>query len=151
MSTKISTIASSSTARKVVGSLGVIGAAAAVAGIGTFGAFTDSSTPVNSTINSATLDINAVQVGETVPVTTAGFVPGDTLTRAVNLVNNGSALGSVMLNTTVAAPSVLTTDTTNGLQMSVKSCSVPWTQGGVAGAPTYTCSGTTQVLGSGPV
>ena len=152
MSTKISTIAASSTARKVVGSLGVIGAAAAVAGMGTFGSFTDSSTPVNSTINSATLDINAVQVGETVPVSTAGFVPGDTLTRAVNLVNLGSApLGSVSLNTTVAAPSVLTTDAVNGLQMSVKSCSVPWTQGGVAGAPTYTCSGTTQVLSSGPV
>jgi predicted ribosomally synthesized peptide with SipW-like signal peptide len=152
MSTKISTIAASSTARKVVGSLGVIGAAAAVAGMGTFGSFTDSSTPVNSTINSATLDINAVQVGETVPVTTAGFVPGDTLTRAVNLVNLGGApLGSVSLNTTVATPSVLTTDAFNGLQMSVKSCSVPWTQGGVAGAPTYTCSGTTQVLGSGPV
>ncbi|MCW2532971.1 MAG: Camelysin metallo-endopeptidase, partial [Blastococcus sp.] len=34
-------IAASSTARKVVGSLGVIGAAAAVAGMGTFGTFTD--------------------------------------------------------------------------------------------------------------
>ncbi|MFD2093579.1 TasA family protein [Blastococcus deserti] len=152
MSTKFATIAASSTARKVVGSLGVIGAAAAVAGVGTFGTFTDSSTPANTTIDTATLDINAAAVGESIPVTTAGFVPGDSLTRAVNLVNSGTAaLGSVNLNTTVAAASVLTTDFTNGLQLTVKSCSVPWTQGGVAGAPTYSCSGTTQVLGAGPV
>ena len=148
MSTKI---ANSSTARKIVGSLGVIGAAAAVAGMGTFGSFTDSSTPVATTIQSGTLNIDVTQQGFAVPVTTAGFVPGDSLTRAVNLVNSGNvALGSVTLNTTVSAPSILTTDTTNGLQLAVKSCSVPWTQAGTATAATYACSGTERVLGSGP-
>ena len=148
MSTKI---ANSSTARKVVGSLGVIGAAAAVAGMGTFGSFTDSSTPVATTIQSGTLNIDVTQQGFAVPVTTAGFVPGDSLTRAVNLVNSGNvALGSVTLNTTVGTPSILTTDTTNGLQLAVKSCSVPYTQAGTATAATYTCSGTERVLGSGP-
>jgi hypothetical protein len=143
--------ASSSTARKVVGSLGVIGAAAAVAGLGTFGTFTDSSTPVATTIQSGTLSIDVTQQGFTVPVTTSNFVPGDSLTRAVNLVNDGSAaLGSVSLASTVATPSVLTTDVTNGLQLAVKACSVAWTQGGTAQAPTYTCSGTERVLGSGP-
>jgi predicted ribosomally synthesized peptide with SipW-like signal peptide len=151
MSTKISTIASSSTARKVVGSLGVIGAAAAVAGMGTFGSFTDSSTPVATTIQSGTLNIDVTQQGFAVPVTTAGFVPGDSLTRAVNLVNSGNvALGSVTLNTTVTTPSVLTTDITNGLQLAVKSCSVPWTQAGTATAATYTCTGTERLLGNGP-
>jgi hypothetical protein len=140
-----------STATKIVGSLGVIGAAAAVAGLGTFGSFTDSSTPVATTIESGTLSINVTQQGATVPASTTGFVPGDSLTRAVNLVNDGSAaLGSVTLSTTAAASSVLTTDTTNGLQLAVKSCSVPWTQGGTASAPTYTCSGTERLLGSGP-
>jgi predicted ribosomally synthesized peptide with SipW-like signal peptide len=149
MSTKI---ANSSTARKVVGSLGVIGAAAAVAGMGTFGSFTDSSTPVATTIQSGTLNIDVTQQGFAVPVTTAGFVPGDSLTRAVNLVNSGNvALGSVTLNTTAAAPSVLTTDATNGLQLAVKSCSVPWTQAGTATAATYTCGGTERLLASGPV
>jgi hypothetical protein len=91
------------------------------------------------------------QQGFAVPVTTAGFVPGDSLTRAVNLVNSGNvALGSVTLNTTAAAPSVLTTDATNGLQLAVKSCSVPWTQAGTATAATYTCSGTERLLGNGP-
>jgi hypothetical protein len=152
MSTKISALAASSTARKVVGSLGVIGAAAAVAGMGTFGSFTDSATPVNTTIDTATLDINAGAVGAAIPVTTAGFLPGDSLTRAVDLINSGtSPLGSVSLNTTAAVPSNLTTDLINGLQLALKSCSVAWTQGGTANAPTYTCSGTEQLLASGPV
>ena len=118
-------IASSPTARKVVGSLGVLGAAAAVAGMGTFGTFTDSSTPVATTIASGTLSIDVTQQGFTVPVTTSNFVPGDSMTRAVNLINDGSsALGSVTLASTVQTPSILTTDATNGLQLAVKSCSV---------------------------
>jgi hypothetical protein len=144
-------IAKSPTARKVVGSLGVLGAAAAVAGMGTFGTFTDSSTPIASTIASGTLSINVSQQGFTVPVTTSNFVPGDSMTRAINLTNSGSsALGSVTLSSTVATPSVLTTDLTNGLQLAVKACSVPYTQAGTASAATYTCSGTERVVASGP-
>jgi hypothetical protein len=145
-------IAKSPTARKVVGSLGVLGAAAAVAGLGTFGTFTDSSTPIAATIASGTLSIDVTQQGFTVPVTTSNFVPGDSLTRAVNLINDGSSpLGSVTLNSTVATPSNLTTDTINGLQLAVKKCSVAWTQGGTASAPTYTCSATQSTLMTGPV
>src|SRR4051794_8813769 len=150
--TSIRAITGSPTARKVVGTLGVLGTAAAVAGMGTFGTFTDSSTPVNTTIQSGTLSIDVTQQGFTVPVTTTGFVPGDSLTRAVNLVNDGSsALSTVVLNTTVATPSVLTTDGINGLQMAVKACSVPWTQAGTSTAATYTCSGTQRTLATGAV
>jgi hypothetical protein len=145
-------IATSSTARKVVGSLGVLGTAAAVAGMGTFGNFTDSTTPVATTIQSGTLSIDLSQQGYAVPVTTTGFLPGDSMTRAVNLVNDGnSPLGSVTLNSAATAGSVLTTDLVHGLQLTVKKCSVAWTQGGTAQAPTYTCSGTETVVGSGPV
>ena len=152
MSSKPRTIVSSPNARKVVGSLGVLGAAAAVAGMGTFGSFTDSTTPVATTIQSGTLSIDVSQQGYAVPVTTTGFVPGDSLTRAVNLVNDGNAaLGSVALSSTATASSILTTDLSNGLQLTVKKCSVAWTQGGTAQAPTYTCSGTETVLGAGPV
>ena len=147
----VKTLASSPNARKVVGSLGILGAAAAVAGMGTFGTFTDSTTPIAATIASGTLSIDVSQPGFTVPVTTTNFVPGDSLTRAVNLVNDGSsALGSVSLNSAATASSILTTDATNGLQLAVKKCSVPWTQGGTASAATYTCSGTERLLGSGP-
>ena len=152
MNTDIRKITDNPNARKVVGSLAIIGTAAAVAGMGTFGSFTDSTTPVDTTIQSGTLSINANQTGYAVPVTTAGFVPGDSLTRAVNLVNDGSApLGSINFTSTATASSILTTDPINGLQLSLKSCSVPWTQGGSASAPTYACSGTTQTLANGPV
>jgi len=138
-------IASSPNARKIVGSLGVLGAAAAVAGLGTFGTFTDSTTPIATTIASGTIDIDVTGPGVTVPMNTTNFVPGDSVTQAVSLINKGSAaFGSVSLSTTVATPSVLTTDTTNGLQMELKSCTVAW-------SATNTCAGTTTSLGSGPV
>ncbi|TFV65303.1 UNVERIFIED_ORG: hypothetical protein E4P37_10375 [Bacillus sp. AZ43] len=151
MSTKLENIASSSTARKVVGSLGVIGAAAAVAGMGTFGTFTDSTTPVTTTIASGTVNIDLAQTGVAIPATTDKFVPGDSLTRAVSLSNSGSTdLASVVLNTTTASSSKLVTDTANGLQLAVKSCSVAWTQGGTADKPTYACvGGTERQLASG--
>ncbi len=137
MSTKVT----SSTARKVIGSLGVIGAAAAVAGMGTFGSFTDSSTPVATTITSGTVKINAAQPAGAIAMNASGLVPGDIATRTINVVNTGTSdFGSVTLQSTVGTPSVLTTDLTNGLKMTVESCAVAWTQGGTAQAPTYTCS-----------
>jgi hypothetical protein len=141
-----------STTRKVVGSLAIAGTAAAVAGLGTFGTFTDSTTPVATTVQTGTLDINlnVPNGGVAIPVTTSNFVPGDSITRAVTLSNDGSTdLSSVTLTSTATASSILTTDLTNGLQLSVKGCSVPWTRGGPASAPTYTCSGATSTLYSG--
>jgi hypothetical protein len=153
----VTTIDSATTTRrrsavKIVGALSAVGAAVAVAGMGTFGNFTDSSTPMNTTIASGTVDVSANAVGVAIPASTTGFVPGDSLTRAVTLVNSGtSALGSVVLTTNVDTSSILTSDTTNGLQLAVKSCAVAWTQGGTAGAPTYTCGSGEQLLGSAPV
>ncbi len=144
----------SPTARKVVGSLAILGTAAAVAGLGTYGNFTDSTTPKNTTVDTGTLSINLAQPAGAVaiPVSTTGFVPGDTLSRSVDLINDGAAgLGSVHLaSTATSASNVLTTDVTNGLQLSVKACSVAWTQGGTATAPTYTCGGTERTIMAGP-
>ena len=135
---------------KVLGSLGVMAAAAAVAGLGTFGTFTDSTSPLSTSVASGSVSIDVSQRGAAVPVTTAGFVPGDSMTRAVDLVNDGtSPLGQVSLASSATATSVLTSDATNGLQLSVRSCDVAWTQGGTASAPTYTCSGVATPLYSG--
>ncbi len=129
----------SSTARKVVGSLGVLGAAAAVAGMGTFGSFTDSSTPVATTISSGTVSIDLAQATAT-PFTAGGLVPGDSVTRAFTLRNDGNTdLSSITIDSTATGTAgILTTDVVNGLQMSVRSCAVAWTQGGTAQAPTFT-------------
>jgi hypothetical protein len=143
-----------STTRKLVGSLAILGTAAAVAGLGTYGNFTDSTTPMNTTVGTGALSINLAQPGGVVaiPVTTSGFVPGDSISRAVNLINDGgSALGSVSVVSAVTSPAtVLTTDTINGLQLAIKGCSVAWTQGGTPTAPTYACSGTERSIVSGP-
>jgi hypothetical protein len=141
------------TSRKVVGSLAIAGAAAAVAGLGTFGSFTSSTTPMQTQATDGTVAINlgTASGAYSVPATTANFVPGDSLTRAVTLSNTGNtALSSVTLGTTASTTNLLSTDTVNGLQMTVKSCSVAYTQGGTASAPTYTCSGTESTVVNGP-
>jgi hypothetical protein len=141
-----------SRAAKIVGSLGIIGTAAAVAGIGTFGGFTDSTTPVATNVATGTLSIDLTQPGYTIPTTINSIVPGDAITRPVNLVNDGNLpLGSVTLAASPTASSIMTTDAVNGLQLAVKSCSVAWTSVGSVSAPAYTCGGTERVLGSGPV
>jgi hypothetical protein len=152
MSTK-TPLVERNTARKIVGSLAIVGTAAAVAGLGTYGNFTDSTTPLNTTVDTGTLSINLAQPGGAVaiPVSTTGFLPGDSMSRAVNLINDGgTALGSVSLTSALTTPAnVLTTDGINGLQLNVKSCSVAWTVGGTPSAPTYTCAGAEQSLMSG--
>jgi predicted ribosomally synthesized peptide with SipW-like signal peptide len=129
--------------RKLVASVALLGAAASIAGLGTFATFT-STTSANHTVASGTVTIalgasgpaNRLTVGAT------AIAPGDTIQRAVDLINQGSLdLASVTLTTTASPTSLLDTDATNGLQMVIERCSVAWTE---SGPPyTYTCSGTT--------
>jgi predicted ribosomally synthesized peptide with SipW-like signal peptide len=131
------------TARKVVGSLAVIGAAAAVAGLGTFGTFTDS-TSASTEVTSGTVSIDLAAGPVAFPVTTDEFVPGDSISRLVTLKNDGnSALAQIALAVTSSTSTVLTTDATNGLQLTLQSCSGTWLSDGNPTAPTYTCSGGT--------
>jgi Camelysin metallo-endopeptidase len=142
------------TARKVLGSLGVIGAAAAVAGMGTFGTFTDSTAPLNASVTSGTLslDLNATNSTASLPMNATGFVPGDSISRSVDLANTGNlAFAGIFLNSTATTSSPLDTDKINGLQLSVKSCPVAWTETLTNGVASYACSGTaTTVIASGP-
>ena len=145
---------SARTARKILASLGVIGAAAAVAGLGTYGSFTDSTTSISTSVQSATLSLDLSQPSGVAPIpaTMSNFVPGDSMTRAVDLVNSGTTkLSSITLAVTAGSSNLLTNDTTNGLQLSVRQCSVAWTQTTTSTGPTYSCSGTEQTLLSGPV
>ena len=74
------------------------------------------------------------------------FVPGDSLSRSVNLVNNGTANFSSLNLTSTSTGDVnaLTNGAANGLKLSVKSCSVPWTK---PTTTTYACTGgTTKAL-----
>ncbi|WP_164699850.1 TasA family protein [Modestobacter sp. KNN46-3] len=141
------------TARKVIGSLGIVGAAAAVAGMGTFGTFTDSTAPLNASVASGTLslDLNSVNSTATLPMNAAGFVPGDSISRSVDLVNSGDlGFAGIQLTSSATVSSVLDTDKANGLQLSVTSCSVTWTESVVNGVATYTCSGVKTPVATGP-
>lgn len=78
--TKAATTAAGCTTRELVGSLGVPGAAAAVAGLGTFGSSTDSTTGYRATTTTATSTGN---VQGTTSTTEPGARPHETTTTTV--------------------------------------------------------------------
>jgi predicted ribosomally synthesized peptide with SipW-like signal peptide len=126
---------------KILASVALVGTAAAVAGIGTYGAFS-SSTSASQAVTAGTVKV-ALGTGpsDTLALPVTGLLPGDTVEKLVTLANTGNSdLGTVSLTTadTSVPASLLTTDASNGLQLLIENCSVAWT--GTA-AP-YTCSGT---------
>ncbi len=138
------------TAAKVVASLGVVGATVAIAGLGTFGSFTDSTAPVESDVQTGTLSINLSPAATyaTVPFSTGRFMPGDRTARAFDIVNDGDvAWDSLTFTSWATSSSLLDRDTVNGLQLTVESCSTAW---GVDGS-TYVCGGTVREFYSGPI
>jgi spore coat-associated protein N len=141
--------------RKMLLTVAVLGVAASIAGLGTYATFT-SSTSASQSVSSGTVSITLGATGAStnrLTVGASGVAPGDTIQRSVDLINAGSLdLASISLTTNATTSSLLDTDTTNGLQMVIDKCSAPWTEGGVAPAYTYTCSGSTStVLASRPV
>jgi spore coat-associated protein N len=122
-------------ARKLLLSIAALGAAASIAGLGTFATFT-TSTSASHTIASGTLSLTA-------PFSRLGtgaspIAPGDTMQRAIDLSYSGSiSLGSATLTTNATSSSLLDSDATNGLQIAIDKCSAAWTE---SGPPyTYTC------------
>lgn len=142
--------------KKVLLSLAALGSAAAIAGLGTFATFTSTTNATNS-VSSGTVAIalgEAATTANRLSVVASDVVPGDTIQRSVDLISTSTdGLSSVELTTTApVTTSLLDTDATDGLQMVVDQCSVAWTEGGTAAAPTYTCGGTaTSALATGPV
>jgi hypothetical protein len=137
-------------ARKVVGTLAVIGAAAAVAGLGSYAGFTESTSPVDTQVDTGVVSIELNATGATGSVPFAGglMLAGDSRRHLVDLVNNGdTALGSITLTTAATRSSILDTDVVNGLQLTVASCTQPWTVTG----DVYSCGGTTGGFYSGPI
>lgn len=135
------------TSGKILASVALVGTAAAVAGMGTYGAFTGSTTTVDQAVTAGTVVIDLTDPGTlSVPVT--NLLPGDSVEKFATLSNTGdSNLNAVKLTVSTATPSLLTTDATDGLQLTIAACSVAWTA--VANG-VDTCSETeTSVLASG--
>jgi spore coat-associated protein N len=124
------------TATKVVASLALLASAASVAGLGTFGAFTDTTT-ADQKVSTGIIDLGDLTGSISEPVT--GLVPGDWIERRVTLTRaqNSERFGSLTLTTSVSEVKGAVTDPTNGPLLAVDACSVPWVD--KAGTAELTC------------
>jgi spore coat-associated protein N len=132
-------------AKKLALSGVLLAAGAALAGHGAFATFTSSATGGPQTVSTGTVTIVLGSTGSSanrLNINATGVAPGDTIQRSVNLSNSGSLnLAAITLGLSASPTSTLDTDAADGLQTTVQSCSVAWTE---AGPPyVYTCSGTT--------
>ncbi|GAB3763564.1 hypothetical protein FB382_001170 [Nocardioides ginsengisegetis] len=132
----------STTTAKVLASVVLVGGAASVAGLGTFGSFT-SSTSASANVTSGVVQLGLNQGAVATTVAATQVLPGDTIQRAVTLTRSAGteSFGSVKMTTSTSTPNLLTSDATNGLQLAIDSCSVAWTKG--ASDNSLSCSGTT--------
>lgn len=148
--------------RKIIASVAVLGAAVSIAGLGTFATFTSSTSADQGSLatGSVSIALGAPGPANRLTLGASGLLPGDTMQRAVDLVNTGVSgsddLGSVTLTTSAPTSSLLDTDATDGLRLTVDRCSQAWTESGSSPAFTYTCGGTPStvlaeraVIGSG--
>lgn len=135
---------------KIAGSVAVVGAAVAVAGLGTLGSFSGSSEVVAAGVDTGVLSIDVSAAGSSapVPVTTARMLPGDVGFFPMDLRNGGDVdLSSVVLDSTAVVSSLLDTDLVHGLQLRLDTCATPWTGSGSA----FSCAGGASQLYAGPV
>lgn len=148
-----------SISHKLLLSGAVIAAAASFGSLSTFASFT-STTSVSNTVSTGTVTVALGATGAAtnrLNLSATDVAPGDTMQRSVDLTNSGSVdLASITMTTSASPSSLLDTDTTNGLQVAIDSCSVAWTEAGVSPAFTYTCGGSTSsvlasraIIGSG--
>jgi len=133
---------SRTTAVKIFASVVLVGGAASVAALGTYGSFT-STTTASEAVSTTKVVLNSAAGVRGLSVAASDLVPGDTVQRTVTLSrsNDTDSFGSVKLTTAGTTSNLLTSDATNGLQMKVDQCSVAWVK--PANSNDLTCSGTT--------
>lgn len=144
----------STTAAKVFASVVLVGGAASVAGLGTFGSFT-STTNASESVSSGKVELTLGSPALGLSVAAVNLLPGDSVQRAITLNRSADSekFGSVTMTTasTVSPATVLTTDATNGLQLKVEQCATSWAQSGnvltCAQTPTLLMS-SRQVIGT---
>jgi spore coat-associated protein N len=130
--------------RKVALSIALLLAAAAALIGGAFATFTSTVTAGPQTISSGTVKIAVGPVNDAATGAT-NIAAGDTIAREADLNSTGATLANkeITLKFTASATSKLDTDPTNGLQVSIKACTVAWTRKVEAPPPAfkYTCGG----------
>jgi spore coat-associated protein N len=141
-------ISMTSTSGKILASVALVGTAAAVAGMGTYGAFT-STTNASQEVKAGTVVVELGGTVNTLSNPIAGLLPGDSVEKFVTLKNSGeSDFNAVTLTTTAATGSLLTSDVQNGLQFTVEACSTEWV---VVSNGADTCAGSRTVVATTPI
>lgn len=130
--------------RKIILSVALLAAAAAALIGGAFATFTNTATAGTQTITSGTVKL------ATGPTNDAGtgasnIAAGDTIAREVDLNSTGATLAAkeITLKFSASTSSLLDTDPTNGLQLSIQACAEPWKRTVVGSPPPafeYTCT-----------
>ncbi|WP_243060671.1 TasA family protein [Nocardioides sp. SR21] len=133
-------LASKSAAVKILASAALVGGAASVAGLGTFGAFT-STTTANQSVATGKVVLSTTSGPQDFGLAVSNMVPGDTIQRTVTLTRSSDteAFGAIKLTSTSDTSNLLTTDATNGLQVKVEECPTAWVK--AANTNDLTCSG----------
>ena len=135
----------SRTYRKIaLSALLLIGALGVLIG-GAFATFTDTVPAGPQAITSGTVKLATGPKNDAATGAT-NIAAGDTIAREIDLNSTGATLADqkITLQFSASPSSLLDTDGTNGLQVSVQACSTPWTRTVVGSPPpafTYTCTG----------
>lgn len=140
---------------KVVLSAAFLALTASLLGLGASATFTTSVADTEA-VSSGTVVLNLGADGTSanrLSIDATDVAAGDTIERSVDLTNAGSLdLASIALTTTASTSSNLDTDTAQGLQLTIESCSTPWAEAGTAPGYTYTCADVqSTLLSSRPV
>jgi spore coat-associated protein N len=130
--------------RKIALSIALLLAAAAALIGGAFATFTDSVTAGPQPITSGTIKIAVGPVNDAATGAT-NIAAGDTIAREIDLNSTGATIANkeITLKFTASPTSLLDTDPTNGLQISIKACSEAWKRvkpGSPPPAFEYTCT-----------
>jgi spore coat-associated protein N len=120
----------------------VLGAIGALIG-GAFATFTSSVTAGPQAITSGTVKLAVGPVNDAATGAT-NIAAGDTIAREADLNSTGGTIANkeITLKFSASPTSLLDTDPTNGLQVSIQACSSAWTRTVVGSPPpafTYTC------------
>jgi spore coat-associated protein N len=128
-------------ARRAAVGASLVAVGIALAMPGAFGAFvvqrsTNPEFDVTGTLELALGSVNQLNLGAT------NLRPGSTLSRAVDVTNQPSLdFGSLTVSTVATTSSPLDTDAPTGLQLTIETCSAPWTVSGTSPNFAYACPG----------
>lgn len=124
---------------KVLGTLLVVGMAGSTVSYGTFASFTAQTSSTGNTFSTGTLTLTG-STASTTSFTTSNLKPGDSVPRYISIVNPAGNINATLelgVHSEAGTPTVLSTNTTNGLRYKIDECSQAW-----AGSP-LACGGTT--------